>query len=114
MGGSGYSNSVTFTIAGTATPPPAPGNLSALAVSKTQINLSWTTNSTNQTGVLIERCRGASCTNFSLIATVAGTVTTYSDPGLAGNTVYRYRVIAYNSAGSSPSSNIASAKTLKR
>ena len=114
MGGSGYSNSVTFTIAGSATPPPAPGNLSALAVSKTQINLSWTNNSTNQTGVMIERCRGATCTNFSLIATVTGTATTYSDSGLAGNTAYRYRVIAYNSAGSSLPSNLASAKTLKR
>ena len=114
MGASGYSNTVTFTIAGTATPPPAPGNLSAQAIGKNQINLSWTNNSTNQTGVRIERCRGSTCTNFALIATIAGTASTYSDSGLAGNTVYRYRVSTYNSAGSSPFSNIASAKTLKR
>ena len=43
---------------------------------KTQINLSWTNNSTNQTGVMIERCRGSTCTNFSLIATVTATATT--------------------------------------
>ena len=113
LGASGYSNTMTFTIAGTATPPPAPSNFSAQAVSRTQINLSWMNNSTNQTGVRIERCRGSTCTNFSTIATVGGTATNYSDSGLAISTWYRYRVSAYNSAGSSPYSSIASAKTLK-
>lgn len=114
MGASGYTNPVTFTIAATVTPPPAPGNLSALAASKSQINLAWLNNSTNQTGVRIERCRGATCTNFALVATVAGTATTYSDINLVNSTEYRYRVRAYNSAGNSPYSNIASAKTLRR
>jgi hypothetical protein len=114
MGASEYSNRATFTIAGTATPPPAPSNFAAIAASKSQINLSWSNNSTHQTGVHIERCRGASCTNFAPISTVAGTATSYADVGLASNTVYRYRVNAYNAAGSSPYSNIASGKTLRR
>jgi hypothetical protein len=114
-GYSGYSNTATIVMpGGSATPPPAPSNLTAQAVSKTQINLSWTNNSTDQAGVRIERCRGSTCTNFALIATVSGTATTYADSGLSGNTVYQYRVSAYNSAGNSIYSNIASAKTPKK
>jgi hypothetical protein len=114
MGGSSYSNTLTLTIAGAATPPPAPSNLSAQAVSKAQINLTWTNSSTNQTGVRIERCRGSGCTSFAVIATLPRTATSYSDSGLTSNTVYQYRVRTYNSAGNSPYSNIASAKTLKK
>ena len=76
--------------------------------------LTWTNNSANQDGVKIERCQGTKCTNFAQIGTVAGTATTYTDLGLAANTTYRYRTRAYNSAGDSPYSNIATAKTLKR
>lgn len=114
-GYSDYSNTATIvTPGGTSSPPPAPSNLSAQALNKSQISLTWTNNSTNQDGIKIERCRGTSCTNFTEIATVAGTATTYTDSGLAANTTYRYRVSAYNSAGNSPYSNRTSAKTLRR
>jgi len=76
--------------------------------------LSWTNNSTNQDGVRIERCKGSNCTNFTQITIVGGTANTYTDSGLAGGTTYRYRVRVYNSAGDSPYSNIASAKTLRK
>ncbi len=115
VGYSAYSNIATIVIpGGPPLPPSAPSNLSAQALSKSQIRLSWTNNSVNQDGVKIERCRGASCTNFTQIATVAGTVTIYTDSGLAANTSYRYRVRAYNSAGNSPYSNTSGAKTLRR
>ena len=94
--------------------PTAPTNLTAMALSRSSIGLGWTNGSTNQNGVRIERCQGSTCTNFSQIATVSGNATTYTNSGLAANTTYRYRVRAYNSAGNSQYSNIASARTLRR
>ncbi len=46
------------------TPPAAPSNLTASAVSNSQINLSWTDNSTDETGFKIERCAGENCYRF--------------------------------------------------
>ena len=68
---------------------------------------------TNETGFRIERCKGSTCTNFALIATVGANVTTYANTSLSRNTAYRYRVRAYNASGNSAYSNIASATTLR-
>jgi hypothetical protein len=107
-GDSDYSN---IAFATTLTPPAAPSNLKATAVSRSQINLAWNDNSNNEKTFAIERCRGATCTNFALIANVAANKTSYSNTGLSRNTTYRYRIRAYNDAGYSAYSNIASAKT---
>ena len=60
--------------------PTAPSNLTATAISATQINLSWTASTDNVgvTGYLVERCQGTSCTTFAQIGTSA--VTTYRTP----------------------------------
>ncbi len=57
---------------GDTTPPSSPPNLTATAVSSTQINLSWTASTDNVgvTGYQIERCQGAGCSNFALLTTV--------------------------------------------
>jgi predicted phage tail protein len=94
--------------------PAAPTNLVATVISRSQINLSWTDNATNEDGFRIERCKGATCTNFTQIATVGPNVTTYANTGLTANTSYRYRVRAYNASGVSAYSNIVARKTLKR
>jgi PKD repeat protein len=107
----GASNSITTTIQVNAALPGAPSNLTATAVSRTQIDLTWSDNAGNETGVKIERCAGATCSNFAQIATVSASVKNFSNSGLKRNTSYRYRVRAYNGAGDSPYSNIASAKT---
>jgi PKD repeat protein len=111
----GASNSTTVTIQANAdsTSPAAPSGLTAVAVSKNQINLSWTDNSRNETGFKIERCPGASCTNFSQIATVGANVAKYSNSGLKRNTTYRYRVRAYNGFGNSGYSSPASVTTIR-
>jgi glucose/arabinose dehydrogenase/chitodextrinase len=94
-------------------PPTAPSGLGASAVSASQINLSWTASSDNVgvTGYRVERCQGASCTNFVEVAQPSGT--TYSDVGLLASTAYRYQVRAVDAAGNlSAYSGIATATTL--
>ncbi len=104
--------SPTPTPTPTPTPAPnAPSNLTASAVSSSQINLAWTDNSNNEDGFFIERCQGNNCTNFAQIAQVGPNVTTFPNGGLSNNTFYRYRVRAFNSGGNSAYSNIAKAKT---
>jgi PKD repeat protein len=107
----GAMNSITTTIQVTANLPGTPSNLTATAISRSQINLNWSDNSGSETGFKIERCTGAACSNFAQIATVGANVKNYSNTGLKRNTSYRYRVRAYNSFGNSAYSNIASAKT---
>jgi len=110
-GDSAYSNTASAT---TQSPPPtAPSNLTATAVSRTQINLMWADNANNESGFKIERCTGAGCTSFAQIATVGANVTTFSSTGLTRNKTYTYRVRAHNAGGNSGYSNTASAKTLR-
>ncbi len=72
--------------------PTVPLNLSATAVSSSQINLSWTA-STDNVGVTGYRIyRGG-----TQIGTSASN--SYSDTGLSANTTYSYTVSAYDAAG---------------
>jgi Concanavalin A-like lectin/glucanases superfamily len=81
------------------TPPSAPGTLTASVVSAGEIDLSWgaATDNVGVTGYQVERCSGASCSNFAQITTVAGT--TYHDTSVAASTAYTYRVRATDAAG---------------
>ncbi len=110
IGDSAYSNEASATTQLTA--PAAPSGLSAASISPSQINLVWTDNSSNETGFKIERKTGSGGT-YAQIATVAASVTTYSDTtGLTFGTGYFYRVRATNAGGDSAYSNEASATTL--
>jgi chitodextrinase len=94
------------------TPPSAPTGLTATAASSTQIDLAWTASTDNVgvTGYRVERCQGASCTNFAQVGTP--TTTNFSSTGLAASTTYRFRVRAVDAAGNlSPYSTIVSATT---
>jgi hypothetical protein len=91
--------------------PAAPSNLGAIAVSGSQINLSWQDNSSSETGFVVDRKTGAGG-SWSQIGTAAANATTYNNSGLAGSTTYYYRVYAESGAGSSAYSNEASATTL--
>lgn len=86
-----------------------PSGLTATAVSSSQINLSWSDNSSTETGFRIER-GSSSGGPYTEIATVGAGVATYSNTGLSASTTYYYRVRAYNN-GNSLYSNVASATT---
>lgn len=74
------------------TAPTVPSNLSASAMSSSQINLSWTA-STDAVGVLgYHIYRGASLIGNS-------TTNSYSDTGLSPSTQYSYSVSAYDASG---------------
>ena len=87
------------------TPPSIPTNLTATAISSSQINLAWTA-STDTVGVSGYRIyRGG-----TQVAT--SPANSYSNTGLAPSTTYSYAVAAYDAAGNvSPQSGSASATT---
>ncbi len=91
--------------------PTAPANLAASARSKSSIALSWANTTTDQTAVIVERCKGVGCTSFARVATLGGSATTFTDIRLSARTTYTYRVAARNAVGTSPYSNIAAAQT---
>src|SRR5262249_5750122 len=70
--------------------PAVPSGLSTIAVSTTQINLSWTDNANNETGFKVYISTDG--TTFSLLATLGANVTSYSSSGLGSATTYYYRV----------------------
>ena len=104
--------SATSTPAPTPTPtstPAAPTNLTATAASSSQINLSWTDNSNNETSFKVYRSKNGR--NFKRLATVGANITTFANTGLRASTTYYYRVRAHNNGGNSDYSNTASATT---
>jgi|GEM_PF-6521835 len=109
-GGSG--NDVTLTaLSSVLTPPIAPLNLTATPVSWRQIDLSWTDNSANEAGFVVERSLSPAGP-FVAVGSVTTNTTGFSDTTCAEFTTYYYRVRAFRDFASySPSSNIASATT---
>ena len=91
------------------TPVAAPLDLAATVAATTQVNLSWTDNSNNETGFRIERATGLGV--FVAIGTNAAGVTTYSDSTVVPATTYSYLVIAFNASGNSLPSNTATVTT---
>jgi len=79
-----------------------PSNLITTVISETQINLSWTDSSTNETGFKITK-------NNSLINTTAANVTSYSNTSLTCGTTYTYSIAATN--GSIDSATITATAT---
>ena len=106
-GNSGYSNTPNAKTLDA--PPAAPSALTATAVSDTQINLAWTDGSSNETGFKVER--SSDNVTFAEIVAVGVNVVSYSNTGLLGNTLYYYRVRAYNALGNSAYTAVASDMT---
>lgn len=90
--------------------PLSPTNLSASAISNSQISLTWNPpiNATGITEYQIEYKTGSA--SYSIL-NIIGNLTTYLHTGLVPNTTYTYRVSAINSAGIGNPSNEYSATT---
>jgi|GEM_PF-1150560 len=92
-------------------PPKAPSNLAATPVDTGDIKLTWTLNSTNQTGLVIQ-----SRTLDGAYATLnngpsSATATELTVGGLAAATGYAFHIAASNGSGISAYSNEATAST---
>lgn len=84
-----------------ATTPAIPGatGLMAVAVSSSEIDLTWAVSTDpNVTTYIVYSCSGTDCTNFTQIAAFSGTGA-YANTGLTPSTVYRYRVQAEDASG---------------
>ncbi|WP_407306763.1 cell wall-binding repeat-containing protein [Desulfosporosinus sp. SB140] len=91
------------------TTPSAPTNLTASAVSSTQIYLTWNPVS-DATGYYIYRATSPSG-NYSIIATPTTSTSSYTDSSLSPGTAFYYKVLAANSLGVSADSVIVYAVT---
>jgi len=93
--------------------PAAPTNLTAspdTVLPSSQINLSWTTAGSDETGFAVYRSTDG--VNFTLLGTVDASITSYSDGGLDAGTKYYYYVLTLlNSDGMSAPSGTASSTT---
>lgn len=89
-------------------PPGAPHSLAVSAEEQQKLRLVWA-GSTNEAEFVVERWQED---HFAAIGTTAAGVVTYTDTGLAPETVYRYRVKARNAGGESAYSNEAAGTTL--
>ncbi|MCD6398087.1 MAG: fibronectin type III domain-containing protein [Spirochaetaceae bacterium] len=87
-----------------------PSGLSATTASSNEIDLSWTDNSSDETGFKIERKTGSGGT-YSEIATVSADITSYSNIELTASTTYYYHVRVYSSSGDSNYSSETNAAT---
>lgn len=91
--------------------PVAPSALVGKAISGSQISLTWTDNSTNETGFRIERSTNGS--TWTAVGTVGANGRTYTATGLKSLTTYYFRVQAYNTAGASAYTTRVTVKTLR-
>ena len=89
------------------TVPKRPINLSAAGVNASRVDLAWTDQATDETGFTIYRRAAATTDPFVAIGTSVPNSNHYSDYSVANPARYDYRVAAYNQAGDSPLSNIA-------
>jgi hypothetical protein len=86
--------------------PNAPSG-AAVAPSGTSLNVTWTDNATNETGMRV--WRSTDNVNFSIVQNLGANATSWLDTTVTGGVVYYYKVTAFNAAGESAFSNTASA-----
>ena len=89
--------------------PTTPSNLVASGVSATAVTLSWTVNSTNESGFEIDSSTDG--VNFTSVGTIGPKATSLSLSGLTPSTTYWLRAMAFNSFGSWGFTNVVTIST---
>mgnify|MGYP001040840920 CR=1 FL=1 len=87
--------SMEVTVEGIKIMPPS--DLKATIVSESEVNLTWNDNSNNETAFIIEQKSGTD-NSWNKIGTLNPNSTSYSIKGLKSDTLYTFRVQAYNTA----------------
>lgn len=90
--------------------PAYPNNLTAVGVSKTTLEISWTDRSNNEEKFELYRSSNTN-SDYFLYKTLPANTTSFADTGLFANAIYYYKVRAVNSGGNSAYTNEDSAKT---
>jgi fibronectin type 3 domain-containing protein len=86
--------------------PAAPSNLTAQIASGSQVNLTWTDNSFNESAFEILR-EDPNSSTYNVIGSAPAKATSYIDPQLLNGKTYSYEVVASNTVGNSADSNLA-------
>ena len=94
FGGSADSTAVLITV--TAPPLAVADNLTGTSPVRGQIRLTWTNPASSATSLVIERCKGSTCTRFAPLATLSTTATSYTDTKVSRGSTYSYRLAASN------------------
>ncbi len=109
-GASGFTNTANATTDSLPMTPTAPTSLVISSKTSTSITLSWTDNSSNETGFNIYQSTSAVGT-FTLATQVSTPGTSGAATGLTPNTTYYFKINAYNANGVSGFSNMSSGTT---
>ncbi len=90
--------------------PVSPTNLVVTDTAALSVQLSWTDNSLQESGFVVERAEEQS-EIFEEVGNVGANIITYTDNGLKQRTDYRYRIKAINGENASTYTNIVEVKT---
>lgn len=94
FGGSADSTAVLITV--TAPPLAVADDLAGTSPVRGQIRLTWTNPASSTTSLVIERCKGSTCTRFVPLATLSTSATSYTDATVSRGSTYSYRLAASN------------------
>lgn len=86
-------------------PPAAPTELTATSTNPQSVSLTWRDDATNESGYRIERAE--SITPFQGLTSLPPGSVLFLDTSVRPGTSYRYRVIALNDNGESPSTDVS-------